>query len=654
MKLPWKRYPKRRGAGILTVLVASTLLLLMAFTVAGTSFHHLSVSNRLHHSQSARNLAEAALAKAVAEIMYTNDKYQGTVTQDYADTESPNGLVAFNPANLAAINANLKTVRLEVSVNNFGSDAPITVSGRTLPGESAYLRAVGVDHGVERAMESLVYIPKFPWAIASGGKINISGNSRVGAFENEADVNDPTKELPGHLVANSTALTDALVLQGNQVTVTGDIQASGGADLGQNVVKGERRLHAQAATIPDIDIESYNPLGQTGCQSLSPGSQASNSISGLNHSAGNVDFSGGLTLDGGVLFVDGDITVNGQISGEGAIISKGKITIQGGGQVASNNKVAILSAGDLSLNGTSGDRLKISGVVYSEGKLSTDFTSILGNTVSPSTSGMDLKDTTLVAVDSALQITPPATPGGTDPELPDQYAFPAGTEPMALNVRGLNFTVPLTTEITRPMVGFLDPATGKYMLRRQTDAAWGDMIPNPGTPPPAYVQQSLGNGMYKTIETTDPTTGTLILKEVPAPTGSSPLTNADLRFTFGATVVNGDDPQLLSQAQTHAISVLNQDLSSLGQPPLTAGELTLVNAIVSTNFSGNRPVSKMANPLLKQQSAFINDKVPFGSNPPGTSGAPIFELNLNKDLHLSRYLSRAERMRVLYWRDVVQ
>jgi hypothetical protein len=640
MKLPWKRYAKRRGAGILTVLVASTLLLLLAFTVAGTSFHHLSVSNRLHHSQSARNLAEAALAKAVAEIMHTNDKYQGTVTTDFSDPQSPGALLAFNPANVATLNANLKTVQLETSVNNFGSDAPITVSGRTLPGESAYLRAVGVDHGVERAMECLIYIPKFPWAIASGGKVSISGASKIAAFEDMADINDPTKELPGHLVANSS-VTDALVLQGNQITVTGDAQTSGGADFGQNVIKGERRLGANEAKIPDINIESYNPLGQTGCTSMTPGSQASTPVSGLNHSSGAVNYANGLTLDGGVLYVDGDVTIHGQVTGEGAIISTGRVTIQASGQVASNNKVAILSKDDLTLTGTSSDRLRLSGIVYSEGKITTDYASIFGNTVSPSASGMDLKDTELYMVDGAVSISTPGTPGGADPELPANYTLPSLTTqiPFNLPISNILLKPPITASINAPLAQFRDPVTGKYMLRRQTSKAWDNSTP---------IQQALPPGMYETRH--DPLTGNDY--EVPAPTGTPPLTNGDITLQFGAQTVAGDDPQLISKAQTYIIGYAEAQLGTT----LIEPELGLLKALVASQYGD--VLSNAMRDDIRVLSRDLSGRVDSGSNPPGTSGTPIFSLDLNQDdpghVHLSQYLSRAERMRVLYWRDVVQ
>lgn len=647
MKQPFKRYSARRGAGILTVLVASTLLLLLAFTVAGTSFHHLNVSNRLHHAQTARNLAEASLAKAVGELMYQHDKYQGTVTQDIfpiPNAWSPNntgGLLAFSPTNVTQYNSLLKTARVELSVNNFGSDTAITVNGRTLPGESAYLQAVGVDHGVERAMECVIYIPRFPYAVGSGGKVDIWGLSKVAAVKDPADMGDPTKELPGHLLSNDTSTSDAVHLHGNQVTITGDVQASGGADFESNSVNGERRLFANQVKIPDIDITSYNPLGQPGCQTVTPGSQPGTPVTGLNHSAGSVSYTGGLQLDGGVLYVNGDINVSGQISGEGAIIATGKVTINAAGQVSTNNKVAVLSQGDLQLTGTSTDRLTVSGIVYSEGKVTTDFASVYGNAVTTSGQGMDLKDTLFYQnpQGGAMNVTTPGTAGGV--ELPNGFTFPAQ------NAQNLQFFEPpapptifdpqMQVKISQPP-SYFDDGTGKVLIRKTMDQGL-DINQNP-----------LGPGTYKTLY--DPIGGNYY--EVPAPTGPPVLTMADVSVTIGGVDIVGTDPNFFTAIRSHCISRATAQKGS----PLSATELMTLDLVLNQRFGGTNLVSTWnATDLtvgLRTSAGQANDKYLFGTAPPGTPGTTIFSVDLNKPDNMNQFLSRADKIRVLYWRDVQQ
>lgn len=650
MKLPWKRVLKRRGAGILTVLVASTLLLLLAFTVAGTSFHHLNVSNRLHHAQAARNLAEASLGKAVAELMYQHDKYKGAFPQDIfpiPNQWSPNGtggLIAFSPAKVAEYNSLLKVTRLEQSYNNFGTDASLPANGRTLPGESAYLQAVGVDHGVERAMECLIYIPRFPYAVGSAGKVDIFGASKVAAVKDPADMGDPTKELPGHLLSNDTSTSDAVHLHGNQVVITGDVQASGGANFENNSVKGERRLFANQVKIPNIDITSYNPLGQPGCQTVTPGSQSTNQITGLNHSAGSVDYNGGLQLDGGVLYVNGDINIQGQISGEGAIIATGRVTINAAGQVATNNKVAVLSQGDLELTGTSSDRLTVSGIVYSEGKVTTDFASIFGNAVTTSGQGMSLTDTLFYqdpVNGGAVNVTTPGTAGGV--ELPNGFTFPPqNAEPLGLYQPGpppsvTPFDPQLQVKISQPLSRF-DDGTGKVVIRKTMDQ--GSDIN----------QQPLGPGTYKTLW--DPVG--LRNYEVPAPTGPPVLNMADVSVTIGGVDIVGTDPNFLTAIRSHCIAVA----TAANGGPLSAVQLTVLNQFIDQRFGGTNLVNSWtATDLmvgLRTTASGANDKYIFGTAPAGTPGTTIFTLDLNKPDHMNEFLSRAEKIRVLYWRDVQQ
>ena len=644
MKLPWKRY-KKRGAGILTVLVASTLLLLLAFTVAGTSFHHLSVSNRLHNAQSARNLAEAAIAEAIARLMKDHTQFQTPnplgPSLEIANTDSPRaGILTFDPTQLPTYNAALKTVRLEASVNNFGSDSALTVYGRTLPPESAYLRAVGVDHGVERAMECIIYIPTFPWSVASGGPVVISGQSTVAGVQDIADAGDPSKELPGHLVTNSLAGTSALVLQGTQVRVTGDAQSSSGADFGTNLVRGERRLNSSAAPIPEIKIEDYDTSTQPGVTTYSS-SSAPPDVTGFAYRDGALNFSSGINLQGGVLYVKGDVTITGQIKGEGAIVSTGKVTVNGGGQVATNNKVAMLSRGDLTLHGTSSDRLTVAGIVYTEGKLQSEYVNIYGNTVGPGSAGMDLKDTDLVQTSGSTAMTITTSTG-----VPPTYNFPQtpvnaipmnipghGTQPIVLGIK---------TGISAPKSRFLDTGTNKYSVTR---------IMTGGTPKDQY-GNALPDGEYAS------TAGYEVAAPPPSPTKPAPVSPNDLSLypdgstSLGTTPLDYSAGDPMPQIKVQALEKLRAYVAGQGWTPLTPAEEAtaladpLFNTFLTGFFAPSNIVARCSQDTIKSASVQINGQSPGGSGPSVT-------FDLYGDTHMNRMIARAEKIRVLYWRDVL-
>jgi len=659
MKLPWKRSHRRRGAGILTVLVASTLLLLLAFTVAGTSFHHLSVSNRLHHAQTARNLAEAALARAVAELMENHTKYQApNPLTNFAPVPSlepsatSGGFLSFDPTEVNNINSQLKRTQLLVSVNNFGTDSSLTVAGRTLPGESAYLQAVGVERGVERAMECMLYIPKYPWAVAAGGDIKIQGQSRIASVQNMADAADPSKELPGHILTNSATGTDALKLEGDQITVTGDAQSSSGANFGNNLIKGEKRLYAANAPIPDIKIESYDTSSRPDVTTYT-NSAGPSEVSGFAYRDGSLNFSNGVKLKGGVLYVKGPITISGQITGEGAIISTDSVTVTNGvGQLSSNNKVAILSKGDLTVHGNSAanERLLLNGIVYSEGKVDTEYADIFGNTVSPGSGGMTLKDSNLYSLGSSTDSgkftvadssgdIPPDFTFSIEPILPPLPVIINGVPQMVdLQISaGINPALNPAANPTSPSPRFLDPATGEYMIRRTTDKAWG--------PPPTSA--NLGMGTWKTETMPHPVTGVLTCYEVPAPTGPPPLSKSDMLVHFGG-ITQAEDALDLAAVKAHALTLINQARANAVPPAAPLATLPAsIDLMLNQRFSGPGLLQTVSLNGPRDASAICSGTL-------SGSGSTLFSVDLNSEdsLNMSQFIARAEKIRILYWREV--
>lgn len=662
MKLPWKKARSQRAAGILTVLLASTLLLLLAFTVAGTSFHHLSVSNRLGNTQNAKNLAEAALARAVSQLMVDHTRFQGAnVNQPVPLPEVEDPLrqrvfITFDPGQVGAINSQLKTTRLRSSFNNFGSDAATTHEGRQIPPETAYLCAVGVDRGVEKAVECVIYIPRFPWSLASAGPIRALGKTRVSSLSEVPPIGediDPEKELPGHLVSNSTNLNDAIKFEGDEVVVTGDVQAAGGADLGSNLIQGERRLFASQAPIPSIRIEDYNTAGMPGVTTFTD-SNGPSEISGYAYRGGSLNFSSGLELNGGILYVDGDITINGQIKGEGAIISTGRVNINANGALASSNKVALLSKGDLDLRGTSIDHLLVRGQIYTEGQLTTNNVDIIGNTVSaqgPSgTPGMTLENTNVYSSEQFSSLS--FTTGG---EMPGLARFGDGPNVDGGNYGELNVasgdffrtgpwteTFPTLGEYQIPDIGLgidmshvntWDPTLQAHVLRYETSNARAQ----DGTPLPP--------GIYRGAVASDGVTKF----HIPAPTGPPPVTNADIRWKIGDQLL---DPNVSADQDTlinHVAASINAQRAANSQPALTSGQLNLVRSYLLDYHSRLE-----SGPILHHAMTWASHRAATsGWTEPGSGPGPTWTLDYNgQNRSGQEFIARAERIRLLYWRDM--
>jgi len=649
VKLPWKRTHSTRGAGILTVLVASTLLLLLAFTVAGTSFHHLSVSNRLNHGQKAKNLAEAALARAIAELMHEHTKYQGASPPPFPlpvfdDPDRQKVFLTFDSGNVAGANAQLKKARLRTSFNNFGNDASVVHEGRTIPGETAYLCAVGVDHGVERTAECVIYIPKFPWSLASAGPIKAEGKTRVSSVKNLADIGDPEKELPGHLVTNSTDATEAVLFDGTEVVVTGDVQASGGATFGDNVIMGERRLRASPAPIPTLKIEDYRTDSLPGVTTFID-SNGPNEVTGYAYRDGGLNFSSGLKLNGGVVYVNGDITINGQIEGEGAIISTGKIDIRANGALASSNKVAILAKSDLELRGTSTDHLLVQGQIYTEGKLYSENVDIIGNTVSaqdpigpPGMNGMTLKDTNVYSNEqySSLEIAV----GGSNAPTSFEIGGSALGDGPSLEFTTTDFDLSAYGIGVVPDVGvgfhiadsapLWDTTSQKYVFRYQTSNA-RDQLGNV-LPPGIYRGGHDGTNAY----------------DIPSPSGPPLIGNESVRWKVGTELLDPNVPADFDRVLDHFVSNINAQRLANSQPVLDAGQLAVLRAVLEA-------YSKMETSPTLGRIAATNSSAMYSKSwlAPGTPPPPPWVLDFNRrEGDGADFIARAEQIRLLYWRDM--
>lgn len=655
MKQQSKVHSRKRGAGILTVLTASSLLLMLGLTVAGTSFHHLSVSNRLHHSQIARNLAEDCLAKGLAKVLAlsppdANPPFPGVMSISHGSPSEASGVLTFDATLLAAENAKLKNPQLIQSYNNIGSDTSITVPGTsiTIPEHSIYLRAVGTDHGIEKCMEAVVWVPPFPYAIASGGKIHISGDSKVASVKDLADLGDPTKYLPGSMATNSLDPDEALKLDGTNILVTGDVQAAGGADISSGaVIQGETRLYAGQVNIPAIDITSYDTSAKAGVTTYSS-SSGPNQVDGFAYRNGPLNFSSGVTLNGGVVYVDGDLTVNGPISGEGALIATGKLTITGAGQLDSNNKVALLSKDDMTLTGSSGAHLGASGLLYTEGKLQADYADISGSAAAPDkeikfNNVNMIQDRTLQNVTVQVGGPPPLPTFGEAEFQAESIVIPGAS----FSLSSLGFK----SKITAPVDRFKDPVTEEYHLKvnYQTTDSSGNVrartLTNPG-PPPIYT--ALPPGVYETVKDAQ---GHVYQTNSVTPSSVPPLALSDVQISYKGVTYAGTDVTPINLARQEVIDALTAQVGA----PLNSSQLAIMNLQLNLRLNqsallDNFMVASQNSGAVTEPSARMLDFNDGLGDPPGEQ----VTFTMNPGISNASFVNLADRIRLLYWREVVQ
>ncbi|MFN8613503.1 MAG: hypothetical protein U0931_38550 [Vulcanimicrobiota bacterium] len=663
-------FSKKRGAGILTVLTASTLLLLLGLTVAGTSFHHLSVSNRLHHSQSARNLAEDCLSRAAAQVLAQQTRYRSPNFSGFTPLPTPTapvderGILTFDPTELNSLNNSLKNPVLICSVNNLAgtSSAPIGNGSGSIPAHSLYLRSVGVDHGVERAMECVLWVPPFPYSMASGGPISIAGTSNVASVDNLADAGDQTKWLPGSLVSNSQDMTSAIDLKDN-VTVRGDIQTMGIGKLSGNaVVNGEKRYQAPSVRIPTIRIEDYDTSTKTNVLTYNTANPTSNQVNGFAYRDGSLNYTNGIKLNNGIVYVKGDLQITGKIEGKGAIIATGTININGSGSLASNNEVAILSKSDVTLDGNSTDHIGTTGLLYSEGKLTANYADIVGSAAAPkNTSSIDFTNVNMVQnkASSTLTVTVGGAPDETNvssggfPELGSNGANvgSGGTGYLTFGnvLRGGSLVPlpppPVTFQINASGSRFKDTLTGQYHL------------PIPMSQPRDINGNVLAPGVYESVA--KPGISPPQYYQVPAASGVAPLQASEVTVKVNGVTYAADDPAWQTAAQTATINSWNL---VLGASPLTPAEITSKITSSTSPYqiymagSGPSGVPNSVAFMLAQNSFTMKKSETYnqynialaGSSGPGET----VTFSLDPGFANGNFVNLASDIRILYWREV--
>lgn len=374
--------------GLPTTLMVAALVLTMGFTVVAVGFNHLSVSSRLSNAQDAYNLAEAAVARTIEmvvdDVTYGTASNPGVPVTVSFDKAAQSGFVLASPDQGSA-QVTFDTGEPYYSTNNLGSDAQVTGwNGRIVPAEALHVVGLARCNGVERCVEAMLHVPRFPYVIASSGPIVTNGGLFVAGVKDPSvlDTPGPIPEdqlLPGHLLTNATgAGDDALKLDGDDNRITGDVQSASGVTLGTSQVEGEVRTYADPVDIPDLDITSYDTAGKPDVDTTLSSAESGLTVSGYARRDGSMIVTNGLTLNNGVLYVDGNLTVHDGISGRGAVIVNGQTQVFGGGSAASDNVAALLSAGDVTIQGVSGSPARFEGLIYTEGDLSSDYMQLVG------------------------------------------------------------------------------------------------------------------------------------------------------------------------------------------------------------------------------------------------------------------------------------
>ncbi|MGV8121706.1 MAG: hypothetical protein AB2L14_18245 [Candidatus Xenobiia bacterium LiM19] len=388
---------KKRGAAMAMLLVVIAIAAILAFTLAGGSIFHLTVATKEANGADARNLAESAIAQCISNVMAdTSGAYgksnetivviknqdpsaaAGVITSFLADV--PAAVVTFNKT---AANSN----SLPFSFNNLDStNASSDGWNGKVPGSSMQIIAAGKSCGTTKYLEAILQIPPFPYCIATSGKFISSGDllvASVGTDSSQSDLTntiDKTKApLPGHVLSNNGA-DDSVTLNGKG-KITGDVQTVGDVKMGPSStveILGEVRSRYDPIDMPAIEITKYDPKDKTGVKNLATLLDKP-TLQGFNRVDGTLNVTGNMALDGALLYVTGSLNVGGGVSGKGALVVLGSTTIGGGVSLASDNLVALLCNGNISITGSgASSSSSFQGLVYGKGNFTARDISVCG------------------------------------------------------------------------------------------------------------------------------------------------------------------------------------------------------------------------------------------------------------------------------------
>jgi hypothetical protein len=351
----------------------------------------------------ALNLARSAAAQAVAEVLAeetfgVDGAVEATVT---VSDERGEAWVTFSPLRAAALGIPYSTNNLDSTVSMEGSEA------QTVPAGTLRLLAVGRSGGVDRRLEAVIEIPKFPWAIASGGPVRTDHGILIGSLPEGVWPPDLDQLLPADILSNDSGAQ--AVSLGQRTTVLGDVETAGQVVYTDPSVSvaGVVSEQIEPVDIPTLRSQDYDPLllGLTSesLDDLVPGPEAFR-LTGAARRTGALNLPGGLILDRANLFVDGDLTVGGTLEGEGVVVVTGNLIVSNYANLVGATNLALLADGQIRLGGQHPGQSKFRGIVYAGGGIEASKMTLVGSLVSAGTGGgISLSDMVVVAEKAKTQ-----------------------------------------------------------------------------------------------------------------------------------------------------------------------------------------------------------------------------------------------------------
>lgn len=379
------------GAVMLMVAICSILL----FAAAQRSIMNVRMVQQRNNRQLAQNLGETLIARCLSEVLRNRS------ANVFANLSNEEGYPEGSGATVYCAN------------NLQGKNAIAGYAGRSIPRNVIQLVSTARVGDVELKTEVFYYIPPFPKALMSSGKIKVTRSLKVSGLDPEvsypqpgaADAISPEQRHAASLCSNSESQdpNSPAIFLGAGSSVTGDVQAAGKVQLAGNVtVDGEVLADQAAQPITDLDIVALLAQAKNAAGGISvPNDSGPLTVNFYSGVSGSLNIHGDLTLENdGVLWVDGDLNVEGGVKGRGLVLVNGNMTMRGGADLSAQNLIALAATGDVKLEASDKNRYFFQGLVYTKSSLSAKEITVMGTVMvngPPGRGDMNLEDVNLIS-----------------------------------------------------------------------------------------------------------------------------------------------------------------------------------------------------------------------------------------------------------------
>lgn len=431
----------------MSTLLLTTIVLLVAATMAGVFTLNMNMTQRVSNGTIALSEAEAGISEVLYQISrdenlgennsernpivtwgMNNETIRSTITPGMSEEEAYH-VITFDSGSSFPHSTNNTDL-----AHNSGS------LGRTVPDGKIHLVSTGYCKGQYRVVECLIERPPFPFGLAASGPIHSKDPLKVKGVYTLSDYQNGNEERPGHVLSNSTkGIKIDQVSPPVPTEISGFVKSVGPVDIDQPAtVRGGIRTGADLSTLPSIDIDAFRNQGQPGVVTIIDDnfSKEQNLDIMYYHPGPVLRYGSQVNLKNGLLFCEGDLIIEGPVTGEGLIITKGRATFLSGTSLSGDNRMAVLSGGDMTIRGNNN---YFSGLVYCEGNLDASDITIVGNTIvnSATNGAVDLKNVTIVANEETADMTITVTSSTVAKSASQSGNFPF---PLQWNNNGFGMT----------------------------------------------------------------------------------------------------------------------------------------------------------------------------------------------------------------------